>query len=274
MLKSISIWAFDNARPMAEVFKEAKDAGFAGVEAAIGSGGLTLDSTAEDCAGFVQQAKDAGITLASLASGGGWASPITSTDPTVRQRGLDEVAKSLHIAKWLGLDTILLVPGGVGADFIDGFQVVPYDVAYENALTGINELKAVAEETGVNIGVENVWNKFLLSPLEMRDFIDKTGSANVGAYFDTGNVLLTGFPEQWISILGKRIKRVHFKDFKNSVGTIDGFCDLLEGDVNYPAVMQGLRDIGYDGPVTAEFFGVDNAGLRKISAAMDKILAM
>lgn len=273
MLKSISIWAFDPERPLAEVCKMAKDNGFQGVEAAIGSGGLTLQSTPDDCKRFVEQAQQAGITLSSLASAGGWQSPITSTEEAVRRRGIEETAQSLRIAQWLGLDAILLVPGGVAADFIPGFKGAPYEVAYENAMNGLNELKAVAEETGVSIGVENVWNKFLLSPLEMRDFVDKTGSDKVGVYFDTGNVILTGYAEQWIRILGKRIKRVHFKDFKLSVGTIDGFCDLLEGDVNYPEVMKSLREIGYDGPVTAEFFGVENE-LRKISDAMDKILAM
>src|SRR5659263_668632 len=89
-----------------------------------------------------------------------------------------------------------------------------------------------------DIGLENVWNKFLLSPIEMRDFIDKIDSSYVGAYLDVGNVINTGYPEQWIRILGKRIKKVHFKDFRKSVGTLSGFVDLLAGDVDYPEVMK------------------------------------
>lgn len=100
--------------------------------------------------------------------------------------------------------------------------------------------------------VENVWNKFLLSPLEMRSFIDQFHSINVGAYFDVGNVLLSGYPEQQIRILGSRIKRIHIKDFKLSIGTIDGFVDLLEGDVDFEAFKKALAEIGYDGFVTAE----------------------
>src|SRR5690606_34875711 len=100
--------------------------------------------------------------------------------------------------------------------------------------------------------VENVWNKFLLSPLEMARFVDDLDSPLAGVYFDVGNILRTGFPEHWIEILGARIKRVHFKDFRLAVDTLGGFVGLLEGDVNWPAVVQALRRIGYDSWVTAE----------------------
>jgi hexulose-6-phosphate isomerase len=139
---------------------------------------------------------------------------------------------------------------------------------------GVAELAPVAEELGVVIGVENVWNRVLLSPLEMRDFIDGFSSPGVGAYLDVGNMIVSGYAEDWVSILGRRVCSVHFKDFKRSVGTLAGFCDLLEGDVNYPAVMRALRAVGYDGPCVAEFFGLDAAGLDRLSGAMDRILAM
>jgi L-ribulose-5-phosphate 3-epimerase len=119
-----------------------------------------------------------------------------------------------------------------------------------------------------------VWNKFLLSPLETRDFIDSFGSDKIGSYFDVGNVILTGYAEQWIEILGHRIVRIHLKDFKREVGTLAGFCDLLEGDVNFPEVMKALRKIGYSGPLTAEFFGENDESIRKISRAMDDIVKM
>jgi hexulose-6-phosphate isomerase len=100
--------------------------------------------------------------------------------------------------------------------------------------------------------VENVWNKFLLSPLEFRAFIDSFQNERVGAYFDVGNVLATGYPEDWIATLGHRIGRVHFKDYRRNVGSADGFCDLLSGDVNWPEVMRALRAVPYDGWVAAE----------------------
>ncbi len=116
----------------------------------------------------------------------------------------------------------------------------------------MQELVPVAEKNKVAIGIENVWNKLFLSPVELRDFIDSFGSEYLGSFFDVGNVLLTGFPEQWIRILGKRIKKVHVKDYRKSVGTIDGFVDLLEGSVNWPEVMKALREVGYNDYLIAE----------------------
>lgn len=274
MIKSINGWAFDPNRPPAEVFRIAKAHRFAGVEVVIGdTGPLTFDSTPDDCRRIGHEAQRAGIALTGLAGLSGWYHPITAPDENVRRRGIELLDRALHIANWLGIDALLVVPGGVGAEFIENFQGAPYDVAYQNALAALRELKPVARETGVTLAIENVWNKFLLSPLEMRDFVDAVESPHVGCYFDVGNVVLTSYPEQWIRILGKRISRVHFKDFKRSIGTLDGFCPLLEGDVDYRAVMQALREIGYDGPVAAEFFNAE-ADLPKISRAMDQILAM
>jgi len=274
MLKSISVWAFENDRPLSEVFKMAKDHGFEGVEVAIAEDGpITPQSTEDDCKKIIEQAGDAGITIASLASGMGWKYHLTSPDEANRKQAVEVTSQSLRVAKWLGTDAILCVPGGVGSSFNPDFPHTPYDVAYDNALKSIAEISPVAEETGVSLGIENVWNMFLLSPLEMRDFVDKTGSTQVGVYFDVGNNIYSGFAEDWIRILGKRIKRIHFKDYKHGHAGLEGFGDLLAGDVNYPETMKALREIGYDGPVTSEFFGVEN-DLAKISEAMDKILAM
>lgn len=252
----------------------ARETGFEGVEVTIDEKGeLTPETSARECARIVDEAEKAGVVLTGLASGFGWGFPMTCADEAVRKRGIELNAGALRIAKQLKIDAILVVPGGVAADFIPGFQGAPYDVAYENALSSHQELAPLAEDLGVTIGVENVWNKFLLSPLEMRDFLDKIGSPRVRSYFDVGNVVATGYPEQWISILGERIARVHFKDFKREVATLEGFCDLLDGDTDYAAVMKQLRAVGYDGPVTAEFFEVE-ADLPQISAAMDRILAL
>ena len=275
MLKSISAWAFDPKRPANEIFRIAKEQGFEGVEVSIGEGGapanqVWLDSSEEDCRNLREQATKEGIEISGLASGLGWAKPLTNLETQVE--GIEVVKKSLQIAKWLGTDAILVVPGGVGAEFIEDFRGVPYEEAYKNALAAFQDLKSTAQDLGVAIGIENVWNKFLLSPLEFRAFLDEIGSEQIGAYFDVGNVIYSGYPEQWIHILGRRIRRIHFKDFKRDVGNLSGFCDLLDGDVDFSAVMQSLREIGYNGPVTAEFFDCE-ADLAKISAAMDKVLA-
>jgi len=169
--------------------------------------------------------------------------------------------------------TLLVVPGTLAVSS-DSADHVPYDVAWERMKSAIARVVPVAAQTGVTLGIENVWNKVLLSPLEMRDFIDGFESQTVGDYLDVGNMIIQGYAEDWVRILGSRVSCVHFKDFKRKVGTSDGFCDLLEGDVNYPAVMGALRAVGYDGACIAEFFGMDSQGLDRISSAMDRILQM
>ena len=160
---------------------------------------------------------------------------------------------------------------GSGSFFLPEAEVVDYDICYQRACKAIRQILPTAEETGVALCIENVWNKFLLSPLEMRDFIDGFDSDVVGVYFDVGNVLLTGYPEHWIRILGHRIKRVLVKDYKRSVGTVEGFVDLLEGDVDFKAVQTALADIDYDGYVTAEMLPFEPGRPEKTAQAMKEI---
>ncbi|MBE6595394.1 MAG: sugar phosphate isomerase/epimerase [Ruminococcaceae bacterium] len=252
MKKGINIWSFPEM-PLADVFALAKKAGFEGVEVALGmEGEISLTSTEEDLLKVKKAAADCGIELYSLSCGLYWDFWLNDDDAAVREKAKSIVKKQLECAKILGCDTILVIPGSVNADFAAPGKVVDYAVTYERALAAINELKPYAEELGVAIALENVWNKFLTSPMEMRDFIDKIDSPFVGSYFDVGNVVFNGYPEQWIRILGNRIKKVHFKDFRRAVGTLDGFVDLLAGDVNYPEVVKALEEVGYDGWVSAE----------------------
>ena len=247
MKKGINIWSFRGGLTAREYIEMAKDAGYDGIEFGLDETGIVgLDSSDEDIRELKRIAEGEGIETPSLATGLYWRYPFTSSDRNTREKAKSIVRRQLDLAALLGADTILVVPGLVGADFIPDGEVTEYDVAYDLALEAFMELKEYAEEVKVNIGLENVWNKFLLSPLEMRDFVDKIDSPYVGVYFDVGNVVSTGYPEHWIKILGKRIKKVHFKDFRVSVGNINGFVDLLSGDVNYPAVMEQFRKVGYD----------------------------
>jgi hexulose-6-phosphate isomerase len=273
---SASYWMFEGGleakRPIAEAMQEAKDLGFDAIELAVGSQGvLTHNTTQAQCEDIIADAKKIGIEISSVASGESWGCSPTANDPDVRKKIIDFTGKALQVTEWLGTDAYLFVPGAVDVFFLPDAEVIPYDVCYERAKEAVGQLAPVAEKTGVAIGIENVWNKFLLSPLEMRDFIDSFGSDMVGAYFDVGNVLLTGFPDQWIKILGKRIKRVHIKDFKLSVGTVDGFVDLLEGDVDFEAVKKALVEVGYDSYVTSEMLPFAPGRPEKTAKAMKKI---
>jgi hexulose-6-phosphate isomerase len=274
--KGISIWAFPE-QPLAKSFKQAKSAGFEGVEVALAeTGEINLQSTQTDMEQIRALAVQNNLSLYSVATGLYWTYSMTSDDPDVRKKAENIVKKQLDAALWLGCDTILVIPGMV-AGLEPGGEVVPYQTVYNRAAEAINRLAAYAQERGVIIGLENVWNKFLLSPLEYRDFIGKANSPFVKAYFDVGNVVRDGYPEHWIDILGDRIAKVHFKDYKRDIGTLDGFVDLLTGDVNYPAVLKALSQTGYNGWVTAEVFppvGIEHdAWLNEVSWAMDKILS-
>lgn len=276
MKKGISIWSFP-AQSLKESFALAKDAGFDGVEVALDEvGELSLTTTDAELAEIRRAAEECGIELYSVASGLYWNYWLTADSEEERERAKAIVRRHLDVAKALGCDTILVVPGSVNVDFADPEKVVDYKTAYERSLEALNELKGYAEEVGVSIGVENVWNKFLTSPMEMNDFLDKIGSDFVGSYFDVGNVVFNGFPEHWIRILGNKIKKVHFKDYRKAAGGLHGFVDLLAGDVDYPAVMQALADVGYDGWVTAEMIPTYRFYTETIiyntSNAMDKIL--
>ena len=276
MKKGISIWSFAPS-PLKECFELAKKAGFDGVEVALDEKGeIALDSTREDILKVKAAADEAGIELYSVASGLYWSYNYTSDDPAVREKAKNATRKQLQIAAWLGCDTILVVPGAVSVCFAPELGVVDYDVAYTRAQEALKELAPEAERLGVKIGVENVWNNFLLSPLEMARFIDEIGSDYVGSYFDVGNVQYIGHPEQWVKILGKRIFKVHFKDYRKAVGSLDGFVDLLAGDVNYPAVMDAFRAIGYDNWVTGEmlppYTHYPETILYNTSNSMDKII--
>ncbi|GAA3400879.1 sugar phosphate isomerase/epimerase family protein [Paenibacillus hodogayensis] len=253
MKKGINQWSFPNEMPAQACIRLAKRAGFDGIELALAeTGELSLESGTKQLAELRSVADGEGIEIASLASGLGWSYALTSTSETNRQKAIDIVKRQLEVAAELKADTILVVPGHVGVDFMPGTEVTEYDVAYDNALEALQRLAPEAEAAGVSIGVENVWNKFLLSPLETRNFLDSIGSPYVGAYLDIGNTLLNGYPEHWIKILNSRIKKVHFKDYRRSGAGLSAFVDLLAGDVDYPLVTQKLRDVGYDGYVIAE----------------------
>jgi L-ribulose-5-phosphate 3-epimerase len=277
MKKGINYWSFLEGTSTADAMSIAKDAGFDGIEFCYASSGeVSLTSTERELTEIKERAADLGLDIPSLASWLPWECSLTSNDPVQRRKAKDIVRKQIETAAVLGAKTALVVPGYVGVDFVPNSEICDYEAVYERALEVLSELAEDAKQTEVMIGVENVWNKFLLSPLEMRSFVDQINSPFVGVYFDVGNVLLTGYPEQWIRILGSRIKSVHFKDYRRDPGGFNAFVDLLAGDVDYPAVMEALERIGYTGYCTAEMMPTYKHHTHQIiyntSGAMDAIL--
>jgi len=282
MKKSISIWSFYGNWSLEEKLRLAKAAGFAGFEIDLSEDGpVNLKSTPADMKTVRALAKKCGLELSGLATGLYWGANAVSADPATREKAGRILQKQIECAAALGIDTILVVPGAVGVDFIPGAEIVPYHLAYERAKDFIRAALPLAEKARVTLGIENVWNKFLLSPLEMTAFIDSFGSERVGSYLDVGNTLATGYPEHWIAALGARIRRVHFKDYRRAVGGVDGFCDLLSGDVNWPGVMAELKAAGYQGWVAAEMIPpvpfykhCPEVLIHNTSRAMDAIFAL
>lgn len=277
MKKGINIWSFPENASITDCISLAKTAGFDGIELSLNqTGALSLEATDKDVAIIQTALKEAELDIAGLATGLYWDYSMTSEDPAMREKAMDVCKKQLELASAFGVDAILVIPGAVSVDFIPDAPVVDYEYAYERAQEAIAGLIPFARSAGVSMAIENVWNKFLLSPLELRRFIDEIGSEYVGSYFDVGNVVHSGYPEQWIRILDKRIKKVHFKDYRRQAGGLHGFVDLLAGDVNYPAVVEALRSTGYDNYVTAEMIpGYTHYSEQIIvntSLAMDAIL--
>lgn len=266
----INRWTLPPDLSLASCFTLCHEVGFDSVEINIAKDGeLHLGVSEADVKAIRTAADKAGVALLSVSTGLGWQYPLTSPDEATRKQAKECIRKQLQAAQWLGASTILVVPGIVTSD-------TAYDEAYTRAQEGLKELAADAERLGVDIGVENVWNKFLLSPLEFARFLDEIGSPRVGAYFDVGNVLVYGYPEQWIRILGDRIKKIHVKDFKNHIGNITGFCNPLQGDLPWDRVKTALQAIGYDEVVTAEVDGYKTnpeLGLKHIAESLRSVFA-
>ncbi|HNZ74574.1 MAG: sugar phosphate isomerase/epimerase [Verrucomicrobia bacterium] len=262
-LKRGIMWATVGVKgTVLEKMKAIKEAGFDGVE-------MMSHMDADE----VLRARDAtGLLIPSVCGRDHWGKPLTHPDPKVRAEGVEALKQTLRDAKRYGASSVLLVPGVVSKE-------VAYNEAYERSQAEIRKALPLAQELGVSIAIENVWNHFLLSPLEAARYVDEFNSPAVGWQFDVGNILNYGWPEQWIRILGPRIKVIHIKEFsrkrRDNEGLWKGFeVKLLEGDNNWPAVMKAVDEIGYRGWAITEQGGGDSPeGLKDLVVRLDKILA-
>lgn len=241
----------------ADRFKLARDVGFEQVEAPA----MPDQREAEEIKVAAEGAK---VKIHSVMNMAHWQSPLSSSDPAVVEKSIEGMKTSLRNAKLWGAATVLLVPAVVNPQ-------TSYRDAWTRSQKQIRGLIPLAKELGVVIAVEEVWNKFLLSPLEFATYVDEFKSPWVKAYFDVGNVMFYGYPQDWIRTLGKRIVKVHLKDFKRER---DGYkwVNLGEGDIDWPEVRKAFAETGYTGSATVELAAGDEAYLRDVSSRVDRLV--
>ncbi|MGE5191371.1 MAG: sugar phosphate isomerase/epimerase family protein [Deltaproteobacteria bacterium] len=260
--KAVKLSMVGGTASLVEKFKMLKELGFDGID---------IDRRVEH--DEVRRAREeSGLVVHGVVDYDHWKLPLSHPDPKVRAAGLEVLKTSLRDSKTYGGTTVLLVVGVVNKE-------ISYADAYQRTQEEIRKALPLAEELGIKIAFENVWNMFLLSPLEFARYIDEFKSPWVGAYFDVGNVVNYGWPEQWIRILGKRILKIDVKEYSRKMrdekGPYKGFeAELGEGDCDWPAVLAALDEIGYSGWGTAEVRGGDRERLAEISRRMDKVWAV
>jgi len=261
--KSLKWWMIQEDLSVREKFRLVKSLGFDGIE---------LDSPDEvDIDEVVHAMKDTGLQIPGLINSIHWKKPFSDPDPTVRKECADAMLDAFALCQQLGGDTVLLVPAVVNKE-------VSYDEAWKRSTEEIRKLIPSAEKYNVTIAIENVWNNFLVSPLEAKQYIDQFESDRIGWYMDIGNIIRYGWPEQWIKILGKRVVKIDIKDystdFANERGVWKGFeAKLGEGSVDWSAVNKALSEVGYSGWGSAEVKGGDRERLADISSRMDTLYA-
>ena len=257
MYKALNYWVFGGFGPNKtpyEFVDFAKAHGLDGVEFTLDDC-LSVTIGEEECRRIAAYAKEKGVGIRTMATGHYGAESLGADDETERVRAVEFTKKYLQIAAWLGVETILVVPGSTSVAWDPSRPKVSYGRCWEQSTKSVNELIPLAEKLGVNIALENVWMRFLLSPMEWKLFLDQFASVRVGMYLDLGNCQIYLPSEDYIELLGDRIKAVHIKNWRGDDcgGGLHGFGDsLFVGDVNYKAAFAALEKIGYSGTFTVE----------------------
>src|SRR5215469_6843759 len=241
---------------ISEKFAVAREAGFEEIECPT----TAAQSEAEE---MLAASRRTGLRIHSVMNQEHWRSPLSSGDPAVVEKSMEVMRTSLYNAKLWGADTVLLVPAVVNPE-------TSYAQAWERSQREIRKLIPLAAELKVIIAVEEVWNKFLLSPLEFARYVDEFNSPWIRAYFDIGNVAISGYPQDWIRVLGKRIVKLHVKDFAFRKRVAE-FTPLLEGEIDWRAVHAALAEIGYEGTATVELPGGDAEYLKEVNRRFERI---
>jgi hexulose-6-phosphate isomerase len=261
--KALGIGMIGAGETLRDKFLVARDCGFAGVEMDGPSGNKLED---------VLAARDAsGLAIPSVVDSVHWQHSLGDPDPAERAKGRTGLEAALRDAHAYGASSVLLVPAVVDKNR-------SYELAWKNSIAEIRATAPLAKELGVKIAIENVWNNFILSPLEAKRYLDELDRDDVGWHLDLGNLLIYGWPEQWVRILGPRIQKLHIKEFSrkkmDDLGRWKGFdVELGDGDNDWPAIMKALDDVGYDGWGIAEVGGGDAVRLKEVSERMERCFA-
>jgi hexulose-6-phosphate isomerase len=261
--KAILLGMLPKSLSLVERMQLAKEVGFEELE-------CPQTNDPRDAEAIKKAAEQAHLRIHSVMNGDHWQYPLSSGDPEVVKRSMDAMRTSLNNAALWGAETVLLVPAVVNPQ-------TTYKQAWERSQQRIRELIPLAEKLKVIIAVEDVWNKFLVSPLEFAHYVDEFKSPWVKAYFDVGNILIWSYPQDWIRTLGSRIVKLHFKDFRFQQNPQTRkreaeFVALREGDIDWKEVHAALREINYRGTATVELPGGDKAYLAEVSRRFDLIL--
>ncbi len=282
MKKSINQWAFPYPERMnlRECMQLAKDAGFDGIELNYDlENDLSPKSGTKKYKEIRKMADDIGIEISGLCSFLFWPYPLSSNDPKKRARGIELAGMIAMAAHDLGVENVLVVPGAVHIPWRDDHEPVPNDICDQRAKEAIGKLLVDAEKLDVYLNIENIFfNGYLMTPMEMNAFVDHFDSEHCRVHFDTGNIMEYQFPEHWARILGKRTKNIHLKEFskKSTDHSLECFRPLLDGTTDWPAVVEALDQVGYEGFLTFEYFHpwphYPEALIYQTSDSLDRIL--
>lgn len=260
MKKSINLWALPHPQEMTlkECFQLCRNAGFDAVEVNYAlEGELSPKASEEAIRAIGKTARKIGLEISGVCSFLFWPYALTHEDPKRREKGIKLAIRMIRAAKLLGTENLLVVPGAVYIPWLENEPPVPFEVCDRRAKEAVRRLLPEAEKAGVYLNIENIFvNAYLHTPQEMVDFVDSFKSDRVQVHFDTGNIMQYHFPEHWIPVLGKRIKNVHVKEATKKVGefNLHTFRPLLDGTVNWPAVIEAFDRAGYHGYLTFEYF--------------------
>jgi L-ribulose-5-phosphate 3-epimerase len=277
LIKGISYLSFENGLSNTESIDSAltqtKSNGFDALELSVSSEGVINTNTSKaECEIIRKKINDSGVFVDSIATGMSWGVSPTSDDESIRKQSISLHQDAIKVASYLECKAILFVPGVVKSPISP--EIVRYDRALDRLREAINQCLPIAEDLNVDLCMENVWNGFFYSPIELRDFVDSFNSDRLGIYLDIGNLIgYQQYPPHWVELLNSRIKRVQIKDFQENFDWTGSFsfCDIGAGDVPWSETIAALNSIQYKSTIIAEMLPWDETILSRTSVAMDQI---